>query len=63
MARHSLLDDRVSADDPSANYMGPKAAPFRCDHCRFFVADKQPCEKVFDPIEAQGCCNLYKPKG
>lgn len=53
----------VSADDPSADYQGPDQGPFECSNCQFFVADGQPCQKVSDPVQSQGCCNLFLSAG
>jgi len=44
----------------SAGYQGPEDGPFRCDNCTFFKGDNAPCEKVSDPIQAGGCCYLFK---
>jgi hypothetical protein len=49
------------ARDPLVNYMGPKAAPFKCGHCKYFVEDNAPCKKVSDPVQSKGCCNLFQP--
>ena len=56
-------DGKVPADDKSADYMGPDQGPFECQNCAYFIADGQPCQKVSDPIEAEGCCDLYSPGG
>lgn len=68
------LDSGIGADDnddkqqgrqvdaQQAGYMGPENGPFKCSHCEYFVADGKPCQKVADPIRAEGCCNLYEPK-
>lgn len=52
---------KLPGNDPKVAYMPPSKGPFSCDNCKFFVADKAPCKKVSTPVEADGCCNLFKP--
>jgi len=54
-------DGKLPGDDPAVVYMPPAKGPFLCGHCRYFVKDNAPCEKVSTPIETDGCCNLYEP--
>lgn len=56
-------DQPLPADDPSIVYMGPDQGPFECQNCIYFVGDGQPCQKVSDPVQAEGCCNQYQCAG
>lgn len=50
----------MPADDPSVSYMGPDQGPFQCANCMYFIGDGQPCQKVSDPVESEGCCNQFQ---
>ena len=49
------------------NYFPPSAGPFKCGHCKFARFKDDPTKgvcvhpEVKANIEAEGCCNEYKP--
>lgn len=51
---------KLPADNPKVNYMDPDQAPFKCGNCKYFIESKKPCAKVSDPVESNGCCNLFE---
>lgn len=60
-----LLPDTDDADKPTheeAGYMGPEAGPFQCAHCEHFTPPTS-CGAIASPVDAEGCCNLYRPQG
>lgn len=54
---------QLPGDDPEVMYMGPENGPFMCSNCVYFMGDNQPCQKVSDPVNAEGCCNQFQPAG
>lgn len=46
----------------AAGYQPPSEAPFKCGHCRFFMAEVSRCRKpeVRAAVKAEGCCDYYK---
>lgn len=51
----------VSAQE--AGYLPPDQGPFECSNCSYFVAEGQPCQKVAEPVQAEGHCNLFVSAG
>ncbi len=51
----------MSADE--AGYQPPDQGPFECNNCMYFVSEGQPCQKVADAVQGEGCCNEYASKG
>lgn len=50
----------LPASDPTVTYTGPQDGG-TCENCQFFQGDQQPCQKVSDPVETGGRCNLFAP--
>lgn len=51
----------VSAQE--AGYLTPDQGPFTCSNCIYFVAENEPCQKVAEPVQAEGCCDLFQNAG
>lgn len=53
-------EGKLPATDKSVDYMTPDQGPFSCSNCEYFLGDGQPCQKVSDPVESGGCCDLFE---
>jgi hypothetical protein len=53
-------EDGAPVSQQEAGYLPPEQGPFSCQNCEYFVADNQPCQKVAEPIMADGICKLFE---